>query len=77
MLFCGDGYVGKTCLCISYTKNFLNYGYIPTAFDNCVSEVMMDGKPVDVALWETDDGIKGTYYILKCLDMGFASSLAK
>lgn len=49
----GDGACGKTCLLIVFSKDEFPEVYVPTVFENYVADIEVDGKRVELALWDT------------------------
>lgn len=53
LVIVGDGACGKTCLLIVFAKGKFPAVYTPTVFDNYVADVEVDGRRVELALWDT------------------------
>eukprot|EP01135_Chromosphaera_perkinsii_P012308 Nk52_evm1s2634 gene=Nk52_evmTU1s2634 len=53
LVIVGDGACGKTCLLIVFSKDEFPEVYVPTVFENYVADLDVDGKPVELALWDT------------------------
>ena len=51
----GDGGCGKTCLLISYSQGYFPEKYVPTVFENYITQTthQPSGKTVELALWDT------------------------
>merc|ERR1712002_534984 len=49
----GDGACGKTCLLIVFSKDQFPEVYVPTVFENYVADIEVDGRQVELALWDT------------------------
>lgn len=53
MVVVGDGACGKTSLLCVFALGEFPTQYEPTIFENYVAEIRLDGKPVQLALWDT------------------------
>jgi len=53
LVIVGDGACGKTSLLCVFAMGEFPKEYEPTIFENYVAEIRLDGKPVQLALWDT------------------------
>ncbi|PWN48740.1 putative Rho2-GTP binding protein Rho2 [Violaceomyces palustris] len=53
LVIVGDGACGKTSLLCVFAIGEFPQEYEPTIFENYVAEIRLDGKPVQLALWDT------------------------
>ena len=53
LVIVGDGACGKTSLLYVFTLGEFPTEYHPTVFENYVTDCRIDGKPVQLALWDT------------------------
>ncbi|KAJ3230460.1 GTP-binding protein Rho1 [Chytriomyces hyalinus] len=53
LVIVGDGACGKTCLLIVYSKKQFPEVYVPTVFENYIADINIDGRRVELALWDT------------------------
>ncbi|KAI9851015.1 MAG: Rho GTPase [Thelocarpon superellum] len=53
LVIIGDGACGKTSLLSVFTLGYFPSHYVPTVFENYVTDCRVDGKSVQLALWDT------------------------
>ncbi|KAG9240771.1 putative Rho GTPase Rho 2 [Calycina marina] len=53
LVIIGDGACGKTSLLSVFTLGYFPTTYVPTVFENYVTDCRVDGKSVQLALWDT------------------------
>uniref|UniRef100_A0A8C0P324 Ras homolog family member C n=1 Tax=Canis lupus familiaris TaxID=9615 RepID=A0A8C0P324_CANLF len=53
LVIVGDGACGKTCLLIVFSKDQFPEVCVPTVFENYVTDIEVDGKQGELALWDT------------------------
>ena len=53
LVIVGDGACGKTCLLSTFSKDEFPEVHIPTVFETDVADIEVDGKLVELALWDT------------------------
>ncbi|KAK7102580.1 ras-like GTP-binding protein rhoA isoform X2 [Littorina saxatilis] len=85
LVIVGDGACGKTCLLIVFIKDQFPEAYVPIVFETYVADIEVDGKQVELALWDTagqedcDQLLRLTYpdthVILMCFSIDSPDSL--
>ncbi|KAG0170389.1 Rho GTPase [Apophysomyces sp. BC1034] len=53
LVIVGDGNCGKTSLLSVFTQGYFPRDHLPTVFETHVKDVVIDGKAVQLALWDT------------------------
>ena len=53
LVIVGDGSCGKSCLLFVFHKDEFPEMYVPTVFENYIADIEVDGKYVELALWDT------------------------
>ncbi|KAK4441964.1 hypothetical protein QBC34DRAFT_419429 [Podospora aff. communis PSN243] len=53
LVIVGDGGIGKTCLLVVFSKGSFPEVYVPTVFENYVADIEIDGKRLELGLWDT------------------------
>ena len=53
LVIVGDGACGKTCLLYVFSKDQFPEYYVPTVFETYVADMELDGKAVELVLWDT------------------------
>jgi len=53
LVIVGDGACGKTCLLIVFSKDQFPAEYVPTVFENYVTDIEVDGVKVELEMWDT------------------------
>ncbi|XP_036607998.1 transforming protein RhoA-like isoform X1 [Trichosurus vulpecula] len=82
----GDGACGKTCLLIVFSQDQFSEVFVPVLFGNYAADIEVDGKQVELALWDTAgqedyDRLRPQYYpdtdaILMCSSIDNRDSVA-
>ncbi|KAH7096677.1 P-loop containing nucleoside triphosphate hydrolase protein [Auriculariales sp. MPI-PUGE-AT-0066] len=85
LVIVGDGECGKTCLLIVFSGGGFPEIHVPTVFESHVTDVEVDGKRVELALWDTAgqedyDRLRplsypDTHVILICFSISIPDSL--
>ena len=53
MVIVGEGAIGKTCLIFAYKNGKFPDRYMPTVFENYVTDHLIDGVTCEIRLWDT------------------------
>jgi len=53
LVIVGDGACGKTCLLVVFSKDEFPEVHVPTVFETDVADIEVDGKTIELALWDT------------------------